>query len=89
MNERAVRHIIMPALMTALFLAVAATPVELIGCRNRGLLAFGIALVSASAGVWAAFTAVRGRMQGDAQSHWWATTALVLSVPAVLVLLLA
>jgi len=84
-----IRHIALPAIAPLLFFAVAATPVEVLGCRTRGLLAFAIALLSALGGLAAAVMALRGRMRGDRHSHWWAASALVLAIPAVGLLILA
>lgn len=83
------RHIVLPAIAPVLFFIVAATPVEVIGCRTRGLLAIAIALTSVLAGLGAAVLAVKGRMHGETQSIWWIVTALVLAIPAVGVLILA
>ncbi len=83
------RHVVLPAVSPVLFCIVAATPVEVMGCRTRGLLAIAIALTSVLAGLGAAILAVRGRMHGETQSIWWIVTALVLAIPAVGVLILA
>jgi hypothetical protein len=83
------RHIILPSLAPLLFFAVATTPVELLGCRTRGLLAVSIALASVLAGLGAAIMAIKGRLQGDSQSHWWVGSALILAIPAIAVLFLA
>jgi len=89
MNERIFRHILLPAFAPALFLVVATTPVDVLGCRNRGLLAIAIAFLSVLAGLVAALAGVRGRMQGDPDANWRATSALILAVPAVLLILFA
>ena len=83
------RHVILPSLAPLLFFAVATTPVELLGCRTRGLLAVSIALASVLAGLGAAIMAIKGRLKGDPQSHWWVGSALILAVPAIGVLVLA
>jgi hypothetical protein len=83
------RHIILPSLAPILFFAVAATPVQVLGCRTRGLLAFAIALVSVLAGLGAAIMAIKGRLQGDPQSLWWIGSALILAIPGVALLILA
>jgi len=83
------RHIILPFLAPLLFFAVAATPVEVLGCRTRGLLAFAIALVSVLAGLAAAIMAIKGRLRGDSHTHWWIGSALILAIPAVSILILA
>jgi hypothetical protein len=84
-----VRHILLPSIMPVLFFAVAATPVHVLGCRTRGLLAFMIALVSVLAGLGAAIMALKGRMRGDIHTTWWIATALILVIPAVGLLILA
>lgn len=84
-----IRHIALPALAPLLFFAVAATPVDLLGCRTRGLLAASIALVSVLAGLVAAVIALRGRLRGDRQSLWWVASAVVLAVPAMALIMLA
>ena len=87
--SRLQRHLL-PALAPLLFFAVPLSPVEWLGCRNRGLLAFVIALVAALLGVVAAIMALRSRLCGNAEDGpWWALTALLLALPAVGVLLLA
>ena len=54
MNDRIFRHILLPAFAPILFLVIATTPVNVLGCRT-----------------------------------WWATSALVLAIPAVLLILFA
>jgi hypothetical protein len=82
-------HVVVPAIMPALFFTVAALPVEMIGCRTRGLLALAVAFVSMLSGVAAAVMAVRGRVNGDPRSVWWVVTALILTVPGIALLVLA
>jgi hypothetical protein len=89
MNDRIFRHILLPAFAPVLFLVVATTPVDVLGCRNRGLMAIAIAFLSVLAGLGAALAGVRGRMRGDPAANWWATSALVLAIPAVLLILFA
>ena len=89
MNDRIFRHILLPAFAPVLFLVVATTPVDVLGCRNRGLLAVAVAFISVLAGLGSAVAGVRGRMKGDPAANWWAMSALVLAVPAVLLILFA
>ena len=89
MNDRIFRHILLPAFAPVLFLVIATTPVDVLGCRNRGLLAIAVAFLSVLAGLGSAVAGVRGRMKGDPAANWWATSALVLAVPAVLLILFA
>ncbi len=83
------RHIILPSFAPILFFVVAATPVHVLGCRARGLLAVGIALISVLAGRAAAIRAIKGRLQGDSQAGWWIGSDLILAIPTVGVLILA
>jgi len=89
MNDRILRHILLPALAPILFLVVATMPVDVLCCRTRGLLAIAVALLSVIAGLGSAVAGVRGRMKGDPAANWWATSALILAVPAVLLILFA
>ncbi len=87
MNDRIFRHILLPAFAPVLFLVVATTPVDVLGCRNRGLIAIAIAFLSILAGLGSAVAGVRGRMRGEPDTNWRATSALILAVPAVLLIL--
>jgi len=89
MNNQIYRHILLPAFAPVLFLAVATTPVDLLGCVTRGLLAVAIAFLSVLAALVSAFVGVRERMQGNPDANWWATSALVLAMPAVLLIVFA
>jgi hypothetical protein len=44
--KRVIYHVILPAIMPVLFFVVALTPVEVLGCLIRGLIALLIALIS-------------------------------------------
>jgi hypothetical protein len=89
MNNRIFRHILLPAFAPVLFLVVATTPVDVLGCRTRGLLAMAIAFLSVLAGLVSAVAGVRGRIKGNPDANWWATSALVLAAPAVLLIVFA
>ena len=83
------RHIAIPAIMPLLFLAIALTPVEVLGCRNRGLIAFAIAFVSGMASIAAVILAIRGRMRKDTDHYRWTVTSLILVIPVIALLILA
>jgi len=91
MNQmnRALRHLLIPSLLPIAFFAVAATPVEVLGCRNRGLLALLIAFVSVLAAIAASVRAVEVRRQGEAEVSRWVATALILAIPPVALIFLA
>jgi hypothetical protein len=44
--KRVIYHVILPAIMPVLFFVIALTPVEVLGCLVRGLIALLIALIS-------------------------------------------
>lgn len=87
--SRRLYHIAIPSIMPILFLVIAATPVEVLGCRNRGLIAFVIALISGLASLGTAIVAVRGRMRNDPDSISWIITSLILVIPVIALLILA
>jgi hypothetical protein len=89
MNNQIYRHILLPAFAPVLFLVVATTPVDVLGCATRGLLAVAIAFLSVLAGLASAFVGARGRTRGNPDANWWATSALILAMPAVLLIILA
>jgi hypothetical protein len=90
MNKNTIiRHATVPAIMPVLFLAVALSPVDSLGCKTRGLIAFSIAFVSGLAGLGAAVLALKGRVKGEVGSERWIVTTLILTIPVVALLVLA
>lgn len=87
--NRNLRHILIPSILPLAFLAVAATPVEVLGCRNRGLLALLIAFISVLAGLGAAVRAVKGRRRGEVDVDRWVVSALILAIAPVALIFLA
>ncbi len=75
--------------MLLLFFAVALSPVNLLGCRTRGLLVLMIALAYGLSAVFAAIKALKGRLRGDADSHWWMITTIILTIPVVAMIIMA
>ena len=63
--KRIVYHVILPAIMPVLFFVVASTPVEVLGCLVRGLIALLIALMSGLAALGAAVIGVKGGGRGE------------------------
>lgn len=86
---RSFRHIVLPALAPAAFFVVAATPIEVLGCFNRGLLALAVAMVSVIGGLILAIKASLGRRRGDPDAHWWVLSAVILAIPPAALLVLA
>jgi len=79
-----VRPILPSALLVALFIGVVLTPVEVIGCRNRGLLAVTLILLGLSA---ALVLIVRGLWRrvhgGPGPQRDEVVTVLLLMLPAI------
>ena len=80
------KHIGIPALTPLAVIGLYFTPVSLLGCANRGLMAVAVVLISLLAGIGAAVWALRLRARDNTESHWWIASAAILAVPAVLVL---
>ena len=76
-----------PAMASIIFFAVAALPVELLGCYNRGLIAAIVALAAGILGIVAAGKAVKGKIRGDANSSMWIASALIFAIPAIFIVL--
>jgi hypothetical protein len=83
------KHIIVPGLMSVAFFAVAFTPVAVLGCRNRGLLALSISLLCGFAGIGTAVTSLKKRLRGETDSIWWVVTSVILAIPVVGMILMA
>jgi hypothetical protein len=88
-KDTILRHFVAPSIMPVLFFAVALSPVDLLGCRTRGIIALSIALLSGLAGLAAAGMALKGRVKGEAGSEKWILTTLVLTIPVVAMIVLA
>ncbi len=87
--KRIVGHIITPALMPAAFFIIASTPVEVLGCRTRGLIALLIAFGSALAALATAIIGSKERIRGHKNATWWFTSTLILVAPAIALILMA
>ncbi len=87
--KRIIYHIIIPGVMPTAFFAIASTPVEVLGCRTRGLLALLIALVGGLAALGAATIGAKGRVRGDTNAIWWVKSTLILVIPVVALILIA
>jgi hypothetical protein len=83
------RHIIFPAVMPLAFFILAQIPVEVIGCRNRGIMALLIAFPSGIAAIVTTVIGLRERMRGNPDASRWVVSALILTVPVVALIILA
>lgn len=87
--SKLLRHLVVPAVVPALFFLVASTPVQVLGCRNRGLLAVAVTFLGLAGATAAVYRVHAERRAGGRDILWWTATALILMVPAVGLLLLA
>jgi hypothetical protein len=81
--KKATKHIIIPAIAPAVFFLIASLPVELLGCRIRGLIVVFVTVAAGIGGVIAAVKALMGKMRKDADSPLWMASALILAIPAI------
>jgi hypothetical protein len=84
-----IAHVLLPSTLPALFFLVASTPVELLGCSTRGLMAVLIASAGLIGGLAAAVIALRQKGAGNPRANWWIASALFLSSPAAALVVLA
>jgi hypothetical protein len=87
--KKIAKHVIIPVLVAAVFFVVVSLPVELLGCRNRGLIAALMAIIAGMLGIAAAVKALMGRVRGDEKSFLWMASALILAIPAIFIVLFA
>lgn len=87
--KKITKHVIIPLIAPTIFFVVASFPVELLGCRNRGLIAALLAIAAGILGILAAVKALIGKVRGDANSLLWIVSALILSTPAIFIVLIA
>jgi hypothetical protein len=80
-----VKHAILPAIAPALIVGLYFTPVEWIGCANRGLAALGVVFIAFAIGIVMAVRALRLRGLDDTASRWFLISACILALPVLLV----
>jgi hypothetical protein len=82
-------HLMLPSILPALFFLVVSTPVEVLGCFTRGLIALLIAFIGVLGGLGAAIMGVKEKRTGGPKTNWWVLSALFLSSPAAALIFLA
>jgi uncharacterized membrane protein YjfL (UPF0719 family) len=87
MNRKILNHIAIPTLLPIIFFIVAATPVELFGCRLRGLIAVTLALAGGLLGLATVSKGLLDMIRNRPGSVWWIATTLILSLPAFYIVL--
>jgi hypothetical protein len=87
--KRFISHILLPMTMPLVFLVVATTPVEVLGCRTRGLLALLLTFASGLAALAAVIKALKERQRSETETLWWVASAMILVIPVVALIILA
>jgi hypothetical protein len=85
-GSKTARHVLLPALAPLAIVGLYFTPVSLIGCANRGLLALLVVGISTIAAFATIGLAIHGRARGDPSSSWWVLSALIFALPLALLL---
>ena len=80
------RHILLPAIAPLSIIGLYFTPVSLMGCANRGLVALAIVFLSLVAGIAAGVMGLQARGRNGTGAGWWIASTLILLLPALLVL---
>jgi hypothetical protein len=87
--KRIIYHVLFPAFMPAIFFRIAFTPVEVLGCRTRGVLALLVALLSGLAALGAAIIGAKKRISGAGNAVWWVASVLILVIPVIALIIMA
>jgi len=80
------RHVALPALAPLALVALYFTPLTVIGCRDRGLLALAVAAVSAAAAFVCIGFALRAGARRETTGAWWMLSTAILALPLALLL---
>jgi hypothetical protein len=78
--------VLLPAIAPAAIVGLYFTPVSLVGCANRGLMALAVAFVAAAAAFTTVGIGIRATRRNDRSSGWWIISTLILALPLVLLL---
>jgi len=87
--ERIAYHVIAPAILPALFFGVAFTPVGVLGCVNRGLIAMLISLISGLLALATSIRGAKGRLRSEPGAFWWLGSTFILVIPVISMLVMA
>ena len=82
-------HLIFPFIILILFFANAFTPVEVLGCFTRGLVALIITLISGILALVSIIIGIKGKSANDKNFYWWLITTIILTVPVIALIILA
>jgi hypothetical protein len=85
MNHR-VKHVVLPLMAPAAIVGLYFTPVMVFGCVHRGVLALGVALLSAVGAFISIMFGFSTLKKRDPISRWWILSAAILTLPLALLL---
>ena len=80
------RHVLVPLLASLGMVALYLAPTDLIGCANRGLAAFALAIVSSLGSLVMAGATIARRLRSRDEALWFVVSAALLLMPALLLL---
>lgn len=83
--NKLIKHVALPALAPLAVTGLYFTPLTVVSCVHRGLLAVAVTLVSAAAAFVTVGIGLRLQAR-RAPSHWWIISTLILTLPLVLIL---
>jgi len=84
--NRVVRHIVLPALAPASIVVLYFTPLTLISCVNRGLIALAVAFVSLVVGIVLGIIGIQAVRRDPESRWWWIGSMFILLLPMLLLL---
>lgn len=84
--KRFMLHVVVPGLATLAVVALYLTPVTIIPCVTRGLIALGVVFGALLAGFATSGLAFIARSRKDPLAFWWIVSTAILVIPGILVL---
>ena len=79
-------HVALPLVASLALVTLYFTPVELVGCTNRGFGALALAIGCAAGAVITGGRAAQANRKGDRSANWWLATTVVLLLPVLLLI---
>ncbi len=80
------KHILLPSTPTLAVIGLYFTPLTVIDCVTRGLLALAVVFISFAFGIVSGIRGLRDRHSKIPGSGWWITSMCILALPVFLVL---
>ncbi len=79
-----IKHVVIPAVAPIIIVGLYFTPVTVFGCANRGLIAVSVSLISAICAFVTIGLGISARMRHDSTSLRWFLSAMIFTLPLVL-----